>query len=232
MKRRQSPAQPSGRDGRQGARVGPSREKRKEMRKGIAPKAEEDKIDQGPMKYGSNKWCKSHIENLTSEVEGLKQSLAYQQQQNMAMQSQAWNFYNMQAQAQANFQAAAMGRKARSPRSSSSGTKPDSKRPAKLNLEKVPVQEEESSLSSSSDDEVAAAPQAKAPEQRLETQPDQPKEESSYTSSSPEKEDVEPAAAEPAAQAEPAAPAEQATTVAEPASPAAEPAAPAAKPAA
>ena len=188
---------PDGRDGRQGARGRPSREKRKEARKDVVPKAEEDKIDQGPMKYGSNKWCKTTIDNLTTKVEGLKHSLAYHQQQAMAMQAQQWQQYCM-AQAQAHTQTAApaahsSGRRHKKHRSSgsySSSSYETTRRPATANspaakpaakpqpesipLQQVAAKDEESSISSSYETEESVKPPM-AEQERLETQPNQVK---------------------------------------------------------
>ena len=58
------------RDGRQGARGLGSREKRKEIRKGIERKPTEERQDQGPMKYGSNKWCRHQLDTLTEQMAG------------------------------------------------------------------------------------------------------------------------------------------------------------------
>ena len=52
------------RDGRQGARG-----------QGIERKPTEERQDQVPMKYGSNKWCRHQLDTLTEQMAGLKQSL-------------------------------------------------------------------------------------------------------------------------------------------------------------
>ena len=246
-------------DGRQGARGRPSREKRKEARKDVVPKAEENKIDQGPMKYGSNKWCKTTIDNLTTEVEGLKHSLAYHQQQAMAMQAQQWQQYCM-AQAQAHTQTAApaahsSGRRHKKHRSSgsySSSSYETTRRPATANspaakpaakpqpesipLQQVAAKDEESSISSSYETEESVKPPM-AEQERLETQPNQVKAAEPPPGAPPEppepavvKEEEAPPA-EPAPPSEPAQPAEPAEEGAPPAEPAEEGAASAEKPA-
>ena len=68
-------SQREGRDGRQGARGRKARERRKESRKGVESKHPGRRIDQGPMKYGSQKWRRirsKSSEAVTSEMEGMK----------------------------------------------------------------------------------------------------------------------------------------------------------------